>query len=153
MLPSEDRLPSEDGSPPCAAPLYSATSVLPACTHAVRSIEHRPCCTLPSPPVRPLVSTMYYCPPVCCHPCTASRTRAERSDRAPLMPYAPSGGTHAVRSILSHSCCTLHRAPPLLYAPSSTTHAVRHASSRRSRHASCVKQSIDHRRARTIWFA
>ena len=96
--------------PPC-----TAATVLPPCTHAVRSIERQSCRTLPSSPVWPLVSTLY-CPPVL-PPLVlppVARTRAVRSDRAPLMPYAPSGTTHAVRSI----------EPLMSHAPSSSTPAV-----------------------------
>lgn len=105
-----------------------------------------PCRLLPCGPSRkhPVL------PPCSATPCTAPRT-LRTSDRAPLMPYAPLSTTHAVRSIEHPSCPMLHRAPLMLCAPSSTTHAVRHASSRPSRYASCVKLSIDHRRARTIW--
>ena len=133
--------------PPC-----TAATVLPPCTHDVRSIERHSCCTLPSSPVWPLVSTLYchpVLPPLVLPPVLVLYAPIEPPScrtlhRAPLMLYAPS----------SHSCHTLHRAPLLLYAPSSTSHAVRHASSRRSRYASCVKLSIDHtpKSPRTIWF-
>ena len=112
MLPSEDRLPSEDGPSPCAAPLY--------CRHCNAPMYS--CCTLYRAPLmlHPAVFSRVaprkhpVLPPCTAAPCTAPRTRAVRSDRAPLMPYAPSGTTHAVRSF----------EPLMSHAPSSSTPAV-----------------------------
>ena len=140
-------MPSEDGSPPCAAPLYCRPCTAPPVL-MLYTLYRAPLMLHPavSSRVAPRVSTLY-CPPVL-PPLVLPPVR---SDRAPLMPYAPLSTTHAVRSIEHPSCPMLHRAPLMLCAPSSTTHAVCHASSRPSRYASCVKLSIDHRRARTIW--
>ena len=112
MLPSKDRLPSEDGPSPCAAPLY--------CRHCNAPLYS--CCTLYRAPLmlHPAVFSRVaprkhpVLPPCTAAPCTAPRTRAVRSDRAPLMPYAPSGTTHAVRSF----------EPLMSHAPSSSTPAV-----------------------------
>ena len=40
MLPSEDRLPSEDGTPPCAAPLYCHPCTAPPMLYALSSADH-----------------------------------------------------------------------------------------------------------------
>ena len=106
-------MPSEDGSPPCAAPLYcrpcTAPPVLMLYTlYRAPLMGHAaPCRLLPCGPSRkhPVL------PPCSATPCTAPRTLR-------------SSPPHAVRSIEHHSCCTLHRAPLVPHAPSSTTHAV-----------------------------
>ena len=113
-------MPSEDGSPPCAAPLYCRPCTAPPVL-MLYTLYRAPLMLHPavSSRVAPRVSTLY-CPPVL-PPLVLPPVR---SDRAPLMPYAPLSTTHAVRSIEHPSCPLLHRAPLMLCAPSSTTHAV-----------------------------
>ena len=132
MLPSEDRLPSEDGPSPCAAPLY--------CRHCNAPMYS--CCTLYRAPLmlHPAVFSRVaprkhpVLPPCTATPCTAPRCPYSCCTLRSSPPHAVRSighhscctllrATHVTRSIELHSCCMLHRAPLMLYAM--PAHAVR----------------------------